>query len=317
MKPHVLVAVDQFTDTHMDEMERALSGWATCERIARHSSDGVYAERMAKAQIMVGWPKPQLLASSCVELLQLGSVGYETYMNKGLHLKERFHLCNAAGVMSVGVAEHFVALMMALTRRLPSHIRDMRHRRWERLTDYAEVAESTACIVGVGDIGTEIARRCAGLGMRVIGVRKNAMRKHSLVESIYSSEKLKEAVAGADHVVLVLPADPNNEGMFDSRIFGAMKKGAYFYNLARGSLVDESELIVCLRTGHLAGAGLDVFAEEPLSATSPLWEMDNVIVTPHCGGRSSKEFDRLCRLFIANALHYRGNKAYINRVTLV
>ncbi|MGO4495252.1 D-2-hydroxyacid dehydrogenase [Paenibacillus sp. 2RAB27] len=316
MKPHVLVAVNGFTEQHMERIRQALSGWASMERIDEETSESVFREKISKSHIVVGWPKAEWLAGSPVRLVQLGSVGYDAFLGNKHQDDPSFTLCNASGVMSVAVAEHLIAMMFALTRRISHHIRDMSKHSWSRQSEYEEVYGSTACIVGVGDIGTEIARRLRLLGVRTIGVRREIGESHPYMDEMYSSSRIKEAVAKADHVILILPGNAQTEKLFDYKMFASMKNGAYFYNLARGSIVDENVLHAALISGRLKGAGLDVFEVEPLPMESPLWEMDNVIITPHSGGRSVKEFDRFCHLLLNNLMNYREGKPFLNQVNL-
>jgi phosphoglycerate dehydrogenase-like enzyme len=314
MKSHVLIAVDDFSDSHLSRIDRTVKNKATWERIEQAALAAVYQPALDRSQIVIGWPNPGWLVNSSVQFHQLPSAGYDAYLNVGLEEKPDFTLCNARGVMSIPVAEHFLALMLALIRCLPEHLGDEAGKRWQRRPTYGEVYGSTICIVGLGDIGSEIARRCLALGMRVIGVRQNPEKGHELVREVYPVQQMEKAVAQADHVVLIFPASSGRERSFDARAFGAMKPGAFFYNLARGSIIDEEALIEHLQMGHLAGAGLDVFTEEPLPPDNLLWEIDNVIITPHVAGRSYKEFDRMCELFITNLEHFLLNKPLLNQV---
>lgn len=316
MKPHVLVAVNGFTEKHIERIQHVLSGWATVEQIDEETSESVYREKIGRSQIVVGWPKAEWLAGSPVRLVQLGSVGYDAFLGSTTQDHTTFTLCNASGVMSVAVAEHLIAMMFALTRRISHHIRDMGKHKWSRQSEYEEVYGSTACIVGVGGIGTEIARRLRALGVRTIGVRREIGESHPYMDEMYPSSQLKEAIVHADHVILILPGNALTEKLFDYKMFASMKEGAYFYNLARGSIVDENVLHAALISGRLKGAGLDVFEVEPLPKGSPLWEMDNVIITPHSGGRSVKEFDRFCHLVLNNLMNYRDGKPFLNQVNL-
>jgi phosphoglycerate dehydrogenase-like enzyme len=314
MPTHVLIAVNDFNSDHMDRISLALKGRATWERIDQFTTPGLFLNGLSRSQVAIGWPEPAWLDQSQVQFLQLPSAGYDSYLAANLDEKPDFVLCNARGVMSIPVAEHFLALMLALVRKLPQHIMDRASSRWQRGQHYGEVLGSKICIVGLGDIGSEIARRCLALGMHVTGVREQSEKGHELVHTIYSATQLKKAVAGADHVVLIFPAGPGMEGSFGDEVFAAMKPGALFYNLARGSVVDERALISHLQTGHLGGAGLDVFTREPLPQNSPLWTMDNVIVTPHVAGRSFKEFDRMCDLFTANLERFFQDRPLLNQV---
>ena len=314
--PHALIAVDGLADEHVAEVADVLGGWATWERIGEKTAADVFAGKLERATIHLGWAKPAWLLPSAVALHQLPSVGYEGYVGNGLAQKAGYELCNARGVMGVAVAEHAVALMMALARRLPEHARDQAARRWQRRPPYREVTGATACVVGLGDIGTELARRCKGLGMDVVGVRGDAGKGHEVVQKVYGSDEIAEAVAGADHVFLALPETPATRGLFDGALLGRMKPGACLYNLARGPVVDEEALLEHLTSGHLGGAGLDVFTEEPLPPESPLWALENVIVTPHAAGRSVREHDRLVALFVENLHRHRDGAPLLNRVAL-
>lgn len=316
MTPHVLVAVDAFAEPHLREIADAIMGWAAWKRVAEDALEPVYREALSHAEVVVGWPRAEWLLPSPTRFLQLGSAGYDAYLMHGLGRKTGFTLCTARGTMSVPVAEHCIALMLALGRRLPQHARDMAVARWQRQPTYNEVTGATVCVVGLGDIGTEVGRRCAGLGMRVVGVRRDANRPDDVAERVYPASALREAVATAEHVVLTLPGGPETAGLIDAGVLNAMKPGAYLYNVSRGSVVDEAALIALLRSGHLAGAGLDVFAEEPLPADNPLWGMDNVLITPHAGGQSVRFADRLCQRFVANLALYRAGEPLVNAVPL-
>ena len=315
MMKTILVAVDAFNDKHLRRIEEAAEGWAVVERIPQEASRAVYQVALERAKVVIGWPEPELLASSPVAYFQLPSVGYDAYVGKGLANKPGFTLCNARGVMSVAVAEHALALMLALTRRLGEHVRDASQEKWESRGSYDELFEQTACVVGLGDIGTEIARRCQVLGMRVTGVRFTPSKGHQVVEEVFGLGELERAVIRARHVINILPVTKETEGLFSSDVFSAMPRGGYFYNLGRGGTVDEEALIKALHSKHLAGAGLDVFREEPLPEDHPLWQL-NTVITPHVAGRSVREFDRMSELFIENLKNVNGQKPLINAVKL-
>lgn len=152
--------------------------------------------------------------------------------------------------------------------------------------------------------------------MRVLGVRKRAGQAHAVAERVYAAHELTEAVAAADHVAGMLPGGPDTLHLFNPDVFAAMKQGACFYSASRGSVTDEAALIEALQRGHLGGAGLDVVEREPLSPESPLWAMQNVILTPHCAGLSAKLNDRLCDLFIENLRRLKAGEPLLNVVNL-
>ena len=244
------------------------------------------------------------------------SAGYEEYLTPELAAKEGLVVCNAGGAYSEGVAEHCVAMMMALVRRLPEYLAAMAPRRWDHLHRHGRLSGSTACVIGLGSLGSAIARRCSALGMSVVGVRRHPDRPSPQVSEVFGPEDLGTAVAGADHVVAALPGGAATRGLISREVISAMKPGAYFCNVGRGASVDEAALIERLQDGSLAGAGLDVFATEPLPDDSPLWSMENVIVTPHMAGYTWDYADELCDVFAANLARYVAGEPLHNVIDL-
>ncbi len=271
---------------------------------------------MAGAEIMAGWPDPDLLAGSGLELLLLPSAGYEEYLTPELAAREGLVVCNAGGAYSEGVAEHCVAMMLALVRRLPEYLAAMPRHSWSHRHRHGRLAGSTVCVIGLGTLGSAIARRCAALGMSVVGVRKHANRPNPAVSKVFGPEDLVRAVSAADHVVGALPGGAATRGLISREVFSAMKPGAYFHNVGRGASVDEEALVERLVDGSLAGAGLDVFATEPLPGDSPLWSMENVIVTPHMAGYTWDYADELCDVFAANLARYAAGEPLHNMIDL-
>ena len=316
MKPKLLIAIDAFDDGHVDWLAGAVADWATCERLAEGATTDEHRAAMADAEIMIGWPAPEQLADSPLRLLLLGSAGYEEYQTPELQAKDGFVLCNAAGVYSDSVAEHCLAMMMALTRRLPHYITAMPTGAWRPHLGHDQLAGAVACVVGLGSLGQAVARRCAAMGMGVVGVRRHPERPSPAVGEVFGPHDLRTAVRAADHVILALPGGPDTEGLFGREVFESMKPGAYFYNVGRGGAVVERELIDRLRSGRLTGAGLDVFAAEPLPADSPLWRLENCIVTPHVAGDTADHTDKLCELMDFNLRSYRSGAPLRNVVDL-
>ena len=286
------------------------------ERLGQDAGAGEYARAMAGADVMVGWPDPGLLAASPIRLLLLPSAGYEEYLTPELAAREGLVVCNAGGAYSEGVAEHCVAMMLALVRRLPEYLAAMGPRRWEHLHRHSRLAGSTVCVIGLGTLGSAVARRCAALGMDVVGVRRHPDRPSPNVSEVFGPEDLARAVAGADHVVGALPGGASTRGLISREVLSAMRPGAFFCNVGRGPSVDEEALVERLADGHLAGAGLDVFATEPLPADSPLWSMENVIVTPHMAGYTWDYADELCDVFAANLSAYVAGEPPPNVIDL-
>lgn len=255
------------------------------------------ADDLAAADGVIGWRlEPEMLeAAPRLRWLHVGGAGVERY-DLGAIAARGIVMTNASGVSAPNMAEHALGMMIALTRRFPTLMRAQAARRWRDTDTHREVGEllgQTVLVVGVGDIGQEVARRAAAFGMRVHGVRRrgDAPPPEGFAR-VFSTTELAEALAGADHVVVTLPHTPQTRGLFDPEAFAAMKPGAMIYNVGRGPVIDTAALVAALESGHLGGAGLDVTDPEPLPEDSPLWEMENVLITAHTSGATPRYWDR-------------------------
>ena len=210
--------------------------------------------------------------------LQLTSAGLDRIPLERMRLKG---VCihNARGVYSVPMAEHAVWGVLSLYRRAPMLLKNQAEAKWEKRRDLIELAGKTVCILGTGSVGTECAGRFRAFGCRVLGVNRT-VREDPAFHQILPMDALDDALAAADVAVLTLPLTEQTRGIMNAERLERMKHGAILVNIARGALVDETALTDALQD-RLGGAVLDVFASEPLSADSPLWHMENVIVTPH------------------------------------
>jgi len=310
----ILVAVDDFTDNQFDRICDAVQGWALVRRIPQSTPSEQYRVELERAQIVVGWPDPRLLPGTNVRLVQIGSSGWDAYEGPELR-NSGIAICSGRGIYSIGVAEHCIAMMLALARRLPLHIHDKQERVFRRHAPYAEIAGTTACIVGLGSIGMELAARCNGLAMRVIAVARDDSKTSPLTEQIFPVRDLKLAVSQADHVFLTASGNRENEKLFTREVLEAFRPTTYFYNVSRGTTVDQTALCELLAQGRIAGAGLDVALVEPLPEDSPLWNLgDNVLITGHSAGLSQGHPERFCALVIRNLCRFRDGETLENRV---
>jgi phosphoglycerate dehydrogenase-like enzyme len=169
-------------------------------------------------------------------------------------------------------------------------------------------------LIGVGAIGERTAAVASALGMRVLGIRRDAARGAPGVAAMYGLDRLLDLLPEADCVVLTVPLNRSTQGMIGERELRAMKPSAYLVNIGRGGTVQEDALVRALREGWIAGAGLDVFAEEPLPETSPLWELENVIVTAHYAGMTPHYDERALAIFLDNLRRYRAGEPLRNVV---
>ncbi len=214
-------------------------------------------------------------------------------------------LTTSSGANAVPIAQTVLLYLLALSRDLARWQDAQRRRAWER-HEVRELEGLTLGVIGLGPIGLEVARLGAALRMRAIGMRRTP-RGDEPCET-WPMARLDELLAQVDALVLALPLSDDTVHLLDARRFALLKRGAWFVNVGRGALVDEAALVAALQSGHLGGAGLDVFEIEPLPEESPLWSMPNVIVTPHNSGDSPGNLGRAAAIFLDNLERYgRGD----------
>jgi phosphoglycerate dehydrogenase-like enzyme len=221
----------------------------------------------------------------------------------------------ASGVYSGPLAEFVLMAMLQHAKNLERLRRDKVEKAW-RQTHTDSIEGKTICIVGMGNIGRAIAERARPFGTRVVGV-KRAVREEDpawdYADELYPTERLRDALGEADYVAVTLPGTPQTRHLVDAGAIGAMKPGAYFANVGRGTVVDEGALVEALKSGHLSGAALDVFEVEPLPEESPLWEMENVIISPHATDMvPSLINERQTDLFCENLRRYLESEPLLN-----
>jgi D-2-hydroxyacid dehydrogenase (NADP+) len=222
-------------------------------------------------------------------------------------------LTSARGVHAPQVAEHAFALLLALTRGVGVAMRDAGRREWRpRMAD--ELTDRTMAVLGLGVIGEEIARRASAWGMDVIGIKANPTDYAGVARLVEGPDRTVEICEQADVVVCVLPANDRTIGLVGAEALSALGAG-WIVNVGRGGVVDEQALVDALDTGVLRGAGLDVFATEPLPETSPLWDHPRVVVTPHTAGFSPRYGERLLRVFRSNLDGYLGRGPWATLVS--
>jgi phosphoglycerate dehydrogenase-like enzyme len=226
---------------------------------------------------------------------------------------ERVAISSASGVHAVPLAEWSIFGLLAFTKQLPRLRRDAAERRWEHYP-LDELRGQTLLVVGVGAIGLEVARLASAFGMRVVGVKRHADEQLPHVDAVHPPGELRELVGDAHAIVVTLPLTDETRGLIDRETISRMREGAILVNVGRGKVVDEEALIEALRSGKLAGAALDVTAKEPLPADSPLWELENVILSPHTAALSWRENERIVDLFAENLRRYLRGDELLSRV---
>lgn len=210
--------------------------------------------------------------------IQLTSAGFDRVPMDAVRARN-IEIHNARGVYSVPMAETAVLGALSLCRQAAFFQKNQQAHQWEKRRDLLELAGKTVCILGCGSVGTECARRFRAFDCKVLGVNRT-VRENPVFDAIYPMDRLQETLSESDVAVLTLPLNEKTRHLMNAEAFSHMKPGSIFINIARGALVDTEALISALRT-KLLGAALDVFELEPLPDNSPLWELENVILTPH------------------------------------
>ena len=224
-------------------------------------------------------------------------------------------LTNGRGIHKIHMSEYAIGVLIMLARNFHLMFRNQSKKDWNKKVHQGEIYNATLGIIGLGSIGSEIAKRANALGMHVIGV-KGKVTPVPFVEKVYSENEMGEVFKQSDYIINLLPGTKNTMNIIDKKYFDMMKEGACFINMGRGSTVNEEDFIEALKSGKIRAAVSDVFHQEPLPESSPLWDMENLIITPHICGESDKYFDRALEIIEPNLLAFEGKGEFVNVVDL-
>jgi D-2-hydroxyacid dehydrogenase (NADP+) len=302
MSTRTMICLHGFTTGQQEEIDRIAPDW----EIHYGRTSDIDPETYRRAEIVCGWngdaARECLKPDSKLRWVQTWSAGVDKlpldeFRRRGILLTD------AGGVHPAPVAETTLALMLGLTRGIHRAIRDQATAAWNPPPALPEMHGKTAVIVGAGSIGARIGELAQAFGMRTLGVRRSEGAAAG-IDAMYKLEQLDEVLAESDYVINVLPGTAATYHLFNADRFARMKPEALFINVGRGSSVDTEALIAALQSGTIAGAGLDVFEEEPLPPEHPLWKLDNVILTPHTAGQTDQLKARVAALFADNLTRY-------------
>jgi phosphoglycerate dehydrogenase-like enzyme len=263
------------------------------------------------ADVFIGWSlsPEQLRAAKSLRWIYSITAAVDQFLYPEL-VSSEIALTNAGRVHGPVVAEHAVAMLLALAKQLPSAVQYQQRRKWAMEAIWKEqprpreIRGATVVVVGLGSIGAEVTSMAAALKMRVIGVREHPERGPAGAHDVVGYDSLDSAIARADFVVLAAPLTPRTRHLIDARRLQLFKPTAFLINVSRGALVDETALVKGLRNRKIAGAALDVFEEEPLSRWSPLWKMPQVLITPHTAFLTENVWQRHYEIFAVNLKRY-------------
>jgi phosphoglycerate dehydrogenase-like enzyme len=287
------------------------------------SGSGVVDPALAEADVAFGQPDPaQLLALPRLRWVHLSSAGYNPYDRadvRGALAARGTRLTKSSLVYDDPCAEHALAFLLAHARRLPEAFANAHGpRAWPQhaLRARARLLEGQSIVlVGFGTIARRLAALLAPLGPVVTGVRRRVAGDEPVPTFAWGSADADRAIAGADHVVDLLPGGAGTERAFDAARIGTLKPGAVFTNIGRGTTVDQDALAAALAAGRLAAAYLDVTDPEPLPPDHPLWTTPGCFITPHAAGGDADEGDRLVRHFLENLARFSSSRPLLDEVT--
>lgn len=296
-----------------DELAKDVSGLSVV--IAEHADEA--SREMGDADAAYGWVAPEMLPSAkTLRWLQNPFAGpFVGYYYPAL-AEHPVVVCNPRGIYSDHIAHHILMFMLALSRGLPYYIDAQRDHRWDpraRKRGYVNLVGATVLIVGVGGIGAETARVCQALGCRVVGIEPRP--EHATIAELHAPEALDALLPDADFVVTTVPHTPETELMWNAQKFKLMKESAYFINIGRGMTTRLDDLVDALKNQELAGAALDVFEKEPLPGEHPLWDLENVLLTPHIAVADAADLnERRYQLIRDNARRFLAGEPLLNVV---
>ena len=272
-------------------------------------------ETLIKAEVIISQRKlTDELVKECKDLKWIQSFSAGVNVLPLQTLKEMgVTVTNTSGIHAPQMTDLAMGMILAFSRSLVEHIRYQKTLRWSREFSYGELLDSELLIIGSGKIGEMLAMKAKAFGMRTVGIKRTVTPLANF-DSVRPITELKEAMKTADYIVILLPLTPETRNLVDAEALGCMKESAVFVNLGRGPIVDENALYEILKNKRIRGAALDVYKREPLPDDSPLWELDNVIMTPHVGGWGPGNEMRGARLVADNIRRFRQGEKLINVV---
>jgi len=310
-----LVILRNLSPKYLEQLKEIAPNWEIV--ISKDSS--VYVPHLSEAEIIVGWneeyAKECFKPNSPLRWIHSWGAGVNTMPLKQMK-KAGIVLTNTSGIHAFPISETVIAMMLNLTRNIHIAIRKQLKKEWGRETNLMEMHGKTIGIIGVGAIGEETARLAKAFGMVVLGVRRSG-KSSSVVDKMYNMEGLNEVLKVSDYVVNILPSTKETYKLIGESQIAQMKSTAFYINVGRGETTDTKALINALEQNIIAGAALDVFEQEPLPKESALWDLENLIITPHCSGLTTHYEERAMELFIMIFKDYlKGIKPIINKVDL-
>ena len=325
----VLITVDM-PDALLDRL-RAVSPHIEIDLLPTGDASDFSEEQLGEMEVLYtrqALPEPEQVPN--LRWIQFHWSGIDAFVDQSL-LRSEMIVTTLSGAAVPQMAEFALTMMMSLGHHMPNMMEDQREKVWadNRFTRFRpkELRGSTVGIVGYGNIGREIARICQALGAQVLATKRDLKTldaggyvleglgdlQAEIPERLYPPQALPSMASECDFLVLTVPLTPETRGLVNAKVFESMKDTAYLIDVSRGGVVDQGALVEALREETIAGAALDVYPVEPLPESSPLWELPNVILSPHVAGTSGQYLERAADLFAENLRRYVANEPLLNR----
>jgi phosphoglycerate dehydrogenase-like enzyme len=300
--------------------ERLQQGFPGHQFVQLQNYDRV-PEEIPDTDVFIGWSlRPQqFVAARKLRWIHSPAAAVHQLMFPEL-IQSSVLLTNSTGIHGPVVAEHALAVLLAMAKRLPQAMQYQAKRQWSQDQLWherprpREVAEATVAVIGMGGIGREFTTRAKALGMKVLAVRENPAKGADGADAVFNSTQIDEVLPQADYVLLCTPVTPATTGMINAARLGKMKPDACLINVGRGPLIDEPALLHALTNRTIAGAALDVFEVEPLPPDSPFWSLDNLLISPHTAAVTERLWERHYRLIADNLKRFLADQPLLNLV---
>lgn len=329
----ILITV-QFSQEQLDELQALAPDFKVVSRPLTQGQD-LPENEWAPVEVLYTFRTlPQPDQAPKLRWIQFHLAGIEEHLDQPILHQVMVQATTLSGANAPQVAEHALALMLAMGHHVLEMVADQSRSQWptQRSQRYVakELMNSTVGIIGYGSIGQRLARLLQSFGVTVLASRRDLLKTDhtdyqvdgqgdpgaELPRRLYPGKALRSLLKECDYAVVTVPLTPETRGMLGAEQLSAMKPGAFLVDVSRGGVVDQQALVAALEKGQLAGAALDVFAEEPLPADSPLWEMPKVLISPHVAGLSPHYVDRAFLLFKENLRRYIAGEELLNKIDI-
>jgi phosphoglycerate dehydrogenase-like enzyme len=331
MQGITVLSAMRFTDELLDKLRAVSPRLVVKQRICQNAEEVEQALEESIEVLYTFYLPADLGRASKLKWVQMHTAGVENLLDHPI-MKSDILLTTASGIHATPIAEYVFASILAFNRRVPQMLYYQSRREWPQsrwnLFARPELRGSTLGIIGYGSIGREVGRIARCFGMQVVATKRSVSqmrdvgyavhgigdREGTLLDKTFPPERLSEMLGLCDYVVVTVPLTPETRKLIGEAQLRAMKRSAYLVNISRGGTVDEGALIKALREGWIAGAGLDVFEEEPLPSDSPLYDLENVVLSPHVSGFTLRYDERASDLFAENLCRYLAGEPLLNLV---